>query len=457
MKIVDNKTLDLSLSLDPTEDSIGVVIADRDETGNNNLKLYIPRFMQGIDISDGKVQDSTHTISSKKLLNSKNKNIGSNSIKLKNYIEVPPFVVPGARPPRYAIGERVLVKFIDHDIKSPIYYPFQVSADNARRLTDIQRIFVPSKENDDDPITDEDSYFIELNSRDKFVRLFTSNMNGEKCPFTFNVNTKDGIVTFKDDSEKRMFEWNYDEDKLLFQTNTGIEFELKENAARLICETLDINASESIKIETSKFQLKAEQGDVLIDNMYVKNTSYEQEASNSKLKYDLAELSGSLWQIISSGLFLDAPATINTGMSVFAGFYVTKVPAPGKTPSVYAGGALDGATPNSSSTPSQQKPNSSSPSSKQSGSTSMTDMKGNGAGKPLAYAEPVIDLLKELAKQADMGVGIAKYHMHPGEYKPLAMNPASPSVNKPLYAMEMTTQMKVNLKSMQIKANNFKA
>lgn len=457
MKIVDNKTLDLSLSLDPTEDSIGVVIADRDETGNNNLKLYIPRFMQGVDISDGKPKDSTHSISTKKLLNSKNKNIGSNTINLKNYIEVPPFTIPGSRPPRYSIGERVLVKFIDHDIKSPIYYPFQVSADNAKRLVDIQRLFVPSKENDDDPITDEDSYFVELNSRDKFVRLFTSNMNGEKCPFTFNINTKDGIVTFKDDSEKRMFEWNYDEDKLLFQTNTGIEFELKENAARLVCETLDINASESIKIETSKFQLKAEQGDVLIDNMYVKNTSYEQEASNSKLKYDLAELSGSLWQIISSGLFLDAPATINTGMSVFAGFYVTKVPAPGKTPSVYAGGALDGASPNSSSTPSQQKPDSNSPSSKQSGSTSMTDMKGNGAGKPLAYAEPVIDLLKELAKQADLGVGIAKYHMHPGEYKPLAMNPASPSVYKPLYAMEMTTQMKVNIKSMQIKADNFKA
>lgn len=457
MKIVNNNTLDVELSLDPTEDSIGIVVGDRDETKSNKLKIYIPRFMQGIDISDGKCQDSNESISSSKLLNSQNKNIGSNSIKLKNYIEIPPLSIPGVNPPRFAIGQRVLVKFLDTDIKSPIYYPFQVAADVAKRKTDVIRYFVPAKDNDEDPVTDENSYFIEINSRDKFVRLFTGNANEEKCPFTLNFNTKDGIVTFKDGSEKRMFEWNYDEDKLLFQTNTGIEFELKENAARLVCETLDIKASESINIETSKFKLKADQGDVLIDNMYVKNTSYEQEASNSKLKYDLAELSGSLWQIISSGLFLDAPAVINTGMSVFAGFYVTKVPAPGKTPSVYAGGAMDGASPNSVAKPSQQKPDSSSPSSKQSGSTSTTDMKGKGQGKPLAYAEPVIDLLKEIAKQADKGVGIAKYHMHPGEYKPLAMNPASPAVNKPLFATEMTTQLKVNMKSMQIKANNFKA
>lgn len=456
MKIIDNRTLDIGLSLDPTEDSAGIVIGDRDETGSNNLKVFIPRFMQGIDISDGKPKEETENLSSSKIKNSISKNIGSSSIKLKNYIEVPPFVVPGTRPPRFAIGERVLIKFFDNDIKTMVYYPYQVAGDTAKRLTDIQRMYVPAKTSQEDPVTDEDSYFLELNSRDKFVRVFTSNKNEEKCPFTFNINTKDGVVTFKDDTE-RSFEWNYDEDKISFKTNSGIVFELKENAVTLNCETLKINASESINVETSKFKLKADQGDVLIDNMYVKNTSYEQRANNSKLKYDLAELSGSLWQIISTGLYLNAPITINTGMSVFAGFYITEIPAPGKTPSVYAGGALDGASPQSSVTPKQQKPNSKAPSSKKSGSTSITDFKGAGKGKALAYAEPVIDLLKTVAKQADKGVGLAKYHMHPGEYKPLAMNPVSPATPKPAYAMEMTSQMKVNANSMKIKANNVKA
>jgi len=455
MKIVNNRTLETQLSLDPTNDAAGIVIGDRDETGKNTIKVYIPRFMQGIAIDEGKIIEENATIKGKKVLNSVNKNIGSTSIKLKNYIEVPPFLVPGINPPRYVVGERVFIKFVDNDIKSPIYYPFQVH-DVIKRKEDIIRTFVPSKENEDDPIVDENSYFIELNSRDKFVRLYTSNKNGENCPFTFNINTADGIVTFKDDSENRLFEWNHDEDKILFQTDAGLIFEMKEKAARLECDTLSIKAETSIDIETSKFRLKSDQGDVLIDNMFVENkSSYEQKTPNAKLKYDMAELSGSLWQIISSGLFLDAPATINTGMSVFAGFYVTKIPAPGKTPSVYSGGCLDGSSPSSSSKPSQQKPSSSSPQSKSSGSSTQTDMKGKG-GKPLAYAEPTIEMIKECAKQADKALGIAKYHMHPGEYKPLAMNPASPAVSKPMANLEMTVQMKGMSKCPKIKVNNFK-
>lgn len=455
MKIVDNRTLETALSLDPTEDSIGIVIGNRDETKKNTIKVFVPRFMQGISINDLEPKLDTKSISSSKLVNSVNKNVGSGSIKLKNYLEVPPFVLPNMNPPRYVKGERVLIKFMDNDIKSFLYFPYQIH-DVIKRKTDINRFFVPSKENFDDPLVDENSYFLELNSKDKLVRLFTGDKDGEKCPFTFNINTKDGIVTFKDDGENRMFEWNYDEDKLLFQTENGTTVEYKEAAITVTCDTLDLTANESIKIKTSKMKLEADQADFLIENQYVKNTSYEQEASNAKLKYDLSECSGNLWQIISSGLFFDAPATINTGMSVFAGFYVTKVPAPGKTPSVYAGGALDGTSPSSSSTPSQQKPSPSSPQSKASGSSAMTDMKGV-SGQPLAYAKPTVEALKAVANVADQALGLAMFHMHPGEYKPLAPNPGSPSAPKPsATSMKMATPQ-VTAQSQLIPANNFKA
>ena len=139
-----------------------------------------------------------------------------------------------------------------------------------------------------------------------------------------------------------------------------------------------------------------------------------------------------------------------------AGYALTKVPAPGKTPSVYAGGCLDGSSPSSSSSPSQSQPDSGAPSSKSSGGSSQSDLKGNNSGKPVAFAEPVIECLKKIAKQADQALGIAKYHMHPGEYKPLAMNPASPSVNKPMSMLEKTCEMTIMLKEASIKANNFK-
>ena len=214
MQITNNRTLDVELSLNPTDNCVGIVVGDRDDTQTNNIKVYIPRFMQGIDIQDGKTKDETVSINTKKILNSKNKNIGSTSLKLKNYIEVPPFLVPGINPPRYICGERVNIQFIDKDIKSPIYLPFQVH-DVVLRKEDVIRLFAPSKADYSDPIVDDNSYFLELNSKEKFIRLFTSNKNEEKCPFTFNINTKDGIVTFKDDT-KRAFEWNYDEDKIFW-------------------------------------------------------------------------------------------------------------------------------------------------------------------------------------------------------------------------------------------------
>lgn len=455
MKISNEKNVELSSSIDITEECIGIVIGNRDDTGKNTLKLYIPRFMMGIDIDGGKPVEKTAFIKNGIFKNTINKNIGKNTIKLQNYLEIPPFTIPGVSLPRYVLGERVTVTFADKDIKNPVYFPYQVK-DDVKRKEDIMRYFVPSKADEGDPIVDENSYFLELNSVNKFVRLFTSNSNDEKCPFTFNIDTKNGITTFKDDSA-RYFEWNYDEDKISFGTDGGIVFEMKGADITCKCENFTMEASESMQLKTSKFKLEADQGDVVISNMYVENTSYEHKSSNSKLKYDLSECSGNLWQIISPGLFLDSPSVINTGMSVFAGFYVTKVPAPGKTPSIYSGGALDGASVGSSSNPPQSKPSSTSPSSKQSGSTSTTDMKGNFMGKPLAYADPVKTCLQTIAKVADQALGIAMFHMHPGEYFPLAMNPVTPSVPKqPSSTMQVATPACTSLIPL-IAASNFKA
>lgn len=455
MKLTNERTIELTSSVDASTTAVGVILGNRDDTGKNTLKLYIPRFMMGIDITGGKPVEKTATINSSIFKNTVNKNIGKNSIKLQNYIEIPPYMIPGVSLPRFVNGERVIVTFADSDIKNPVYLPYQVN-DTTKRKVDIMRYGIPSKASESDPQTDDSSYFIELNSKNKFIRLFTGKEDGEKCPFTFNINTKDGIVTFKDDTE-RGFEWNYDEDKIKFGTDGGIVFEMKDTAVTCNCETFTMEATESVSIKTSKFKLEADMGDVLIENMYVENTSYEHKSTNSKLKYDLSECSGNLWQIISSGLFLDAPSVINTGMSVFAGFYVTKVPAPGKTPSVYSGGALDGKEAQSSQEPQQQKPNSQSPSSKQQGSSSVTDMKGSGMGKPLAYAEPVKKCLEAIAKQADKALGIANYHMHPGEYKPLAPNPVTPSTQKPMASLEMNSYMTYMSNSPQIAASNFKA
>lgn len=455
MKVINEKTSEIALSFDVVKETTGFVVGDRDETESNLLKVFLPRFMMGLDVESAKCEpieiDASIDIDIK---NSENKNIGSNSITLTNYAIIPPLKISGVSIPRFVKGELVRVIFADCDVKSPAYLPFQVANERLKRQTDIMKFDVPAKENIDDPETNDNRYYVEFNSRDQFLRFHTSNKNGEKCPFTFNWNTKDGIITMKDDTE-RSFEWNYDEDKFEWKTDAGAVSTWKGADISHKCENYSIEASESIQLKTSKFKLESEQGDFMIDNEYVENTSYEHKSSSAKQMFDMAELSGNLWQIISPGLFFDAPMTIHTGMSVFAGFYITKMAAPGKTPSVYSGGALDGASVGSASTPSQSSPNTSSPSSKAAGSTSMTDMKGVG-GQPLAYANPVNAALQAVAKVADMAYGLATFHGHPGEYKPLSPGPF-PSSPKPGFDKMMIASSAVSALQGVIPAMNMKA
>ena len=455
MKITNDITSDITLSFDLIKETTGIVVGDRDETESNVLKVYIPRLMLGINLESANCEaieiDANIDID---LKNEENKNVGSNSITLTNYALIPPLKISGVSIPRFVKGELVRIVFADCDIKSPAYLPFQVANERLKRQTDIMRFSVPAKENIDDPETNDNQYYTEYNSRDQFLRIFTSNKNGEKCPFTMNWNTKDGIITMMDDSNRK-FEWNYDEDKFEWTTDAGAVSTWKGADITHKCENYTIEASESIQMKTSKFKLKSDQGDFIIDNEYVENTSYEHKTTSAKQMFDMAELSGNLWQIISPGLFLDAPITIHTGACIFAGFYITKAAAPGKTPSVYSGGALDGASVGSSSSPSQQSPNTSSPSSKSAGSSSMTDFKGT-SGQPVAYAKPTIQALQAIAKVADSALGLATFHGHPGEYKPLATGPF-PSSPKPGYDKMMVATGAVSGISSLIPATILKA
>jgi len=301
MKVINETTLETALSFDKVTDTIGIVLGDRDETKSNNLRLFLPRLMMGIELesSSGATVEMDASIDIN-LVNSENKDIGSNSITLCNYIEVPPLMIPGVSLPRFVRSEVVRVNFADGDIKSPTYFPFSMGNERLKRQVDILRYYVPAKENYDDPLMNNNSYYLELNSRDYFARLFTSDKNGEKSIFNFNLNTKDGIITIKDDSE-RMITWVYDEDKIMVQTDAGARTTWCKTDITHECETYNVFATDYVNIETSKYKLKSDQGDFIIDNMYTENTSYEHKATSAKQMFDSAELSGNLWQIISPG------------------------------------------------------------------------------------------------------------------------------------------------------------
>lgn len=342
MKVVDQNTLTTALSFDTVVDTIGIVLGDRDETKSNNLKLYIPRLMLGIDLASGK-GDTVEMEASIDIdiENSINKDIGSNNITLTNYIEVPPMIIPGITLPRFEKGEIVKLTFADNDVKSPTYYPFSLGNEVLKRKTDIIRYHTPAKEKYDDPLSEINSYYMEINSRDQFFRIHTSDKNGETCPFTLNFNTKDGIITLMDNT-KRKFLWEYKKDKIMIQTDGGARTTWCKSDITHECETYNVFATNYVNIETSKYKLKSDKGDFYIDNMYTENISKEHKASVAILNFDDAAQVGNTWQTIAPGLYLDSPAVKLSNLIYHSAHVFVGIPAPGPSGSPYSGGAVDG-------------------------------------------------------------------------------------------------------------------
>jgi hypothetical protein len=275
MRVTSDKYAQVESSIDIVKDSVGIVIGDRDETGKNTLKMYIPRFMAGITLetTSGVPTEEEVSFSEDKIINSVNKDIGSASVTTQNYLEIPCFLVPGISMPRFVVGQELLVTFADGDIKSPIVYPFTVQ-DQGKKATDILQIGVPARPEGGTPIANSGSYFMEFNSRDQYVRLYTSVENEENNPFNFLVNTKEGIFKIADDTE-RVFEWIYNDDTFHWHTDAGLDILLKENEATIACETLNINAESEINIETSTLNITADEGAFAIDKLSIEGTKLE--------------------------------------------------------------------------------------------------------------------------------------------------------------------------------------
>ena len=269
VKINNDKLLSVESSFDIVRETTAIVIGDRDETGENTVKVYIPRFMAGISLEkdQGAAKEEVVSFSSSKILNSVNKDIGASSVTTQNYLKIPCYLIPGMNMPRFVKGQFLRVTFADGDIKSPCIYPFTFQ-DQKKKKVDILNLGVPAKDNDVDPIGPDNSYFIEFNSRDKYIRLHTTNANGENNPFNFLINTKEGKFNIEDDS-KRIFEWLYNDDTFHWRTDAGLDLELKETTGTLKCDKLIIEAEDEINMKTSKLNIKADKGVFKIDDLKI--------------------------------------------------------------------------------------------------------------------------------------------------------------------------------------------
>jgi hypothetical protein len=441
MKINNSTTLETVSSFDVAEESAGIVVKTRDETNKNSLGVYIPRLMAGINIKDGKYAEMSQSLSTDRLKNTKNKSIYGSTVNVQNYIEIPMFLLPNMTMPYFVKGERVTVRFVDKDIKNPILMPFSYQ-DTRMRMTDDVSLVVASKPEDKEKVDETNSYFLRINSRDQYVKLQTNMANEENNEFVLLIDTKNGIVSFRDivtpegeepaEDGVRSFTWSFNDDKMKVTTEGGIIWTFEKAAISAVCETFDLKASESVNIETSKYTLKADESLEEVTDMVVKDTNYTTEGSEIKFNYPN-------WTAEGTKVVFKYP----TGFFDTAAFSVNGV--------VLAAGLQMGAAPSgASSTP----PNAAG--SKASGdSASKTDYKA-GSGKTLCYSEPIIAILEKIAKVADAAMGLANDHGHSGKYKPLADVLGIPSLKGPTASLSMESTMTFNSKKATIATADIK-
>ena len=112
---------------------IGIVVKTPEDLGKDNLICcYIPRLMFGLPI-DGGDYEKTVSVDTSRLLNTTNKNIGSKSLKMKNYVTIQVAQTNNVLPPKFARGENVFINCCDSDLKNLYAEPYTLGEVKKRK------------------------------------------------------------------------------------------------------------------------------------------------------------------------------------------------------------------------------------------------------------------------------------------------------------------------------------
>lgn len=307
-------------SLHYDEQTIGLVVKTPEEYGKDNIAgVYIPRLMFGLPISNG-LYEETKSVSYSKCLNSKNKSIGSSSIKIKNYVSLQITQANNVIPPKYAKGENVFVGICDHDLKNMYILPYSFGEVN-RRKDDIWTVMCPNLTKFSEPqLTLDNTYGIQIDTKNKLISLWTSFEDGktsspnEKGQYFIGLNPKDGSILISD-SGKRTIEINSDEDRITMLNEAKTKIEEVKDTINMKAKHINIEASEDINIKSDKLNREhtdiktkastdTEETDTLdikgneltsdYNTTKVKSSSYENETSKFKTTSPISGFSGTL-------------------------------------------------------------------------------------------------------------------------------------------------------------------
>lgn len=176
-------------------------------------------------------------------------------------------------PPNVRRGERVvLYRYSDED---KFYWTTLFDDLKLRKLETVIYAFSGTQDENDQSITPDSYYFLEVSTHKGLVHFHTSKKNGEFCSYDLQINPKDGLIKIEDDMGN-LFIFDSQEKQIAMKNADDNYMEInKKNTTFNVPETLTIKAKNVVQQVNES--IKTEAGNSISE----KTGSYSMDASGS--------------------------------------------------------------------------------------------------------------------------------------------------------------------------------
>lgn len=375
MQILNKNTMKPEIGFDDSIETIGIVVKTAEDLGYPALGVMVPKFMSGYEFTSNIdiKKDITAPVSNKKCINEEKSFIDSNVI-IKNYLIVRPMLNQNQSMPIYNVGDKVIVKMIDNDIKTLYFLPYSINR-LGQRAVDTYLIAIPSNQKDNTALTDQNTYYIKLDSIEQKITISSSKENGEVCAQALEFDSKNGIITITDDIKKqeRVFLIDTKNDIVVTKTS-GSTIKQSGDTIDILADVININGETSVNIKTETLNIGSDTINSKANDTTYEYRNFKQSSTDGKWEVRSESHNGTSVSFKGSTFHVNIPTIGLNGQVVFPNFVIGAIPN------------INIPTPPLSGT---------------SGPKNSMILQTDPAGMPLAKAAPVIGAISALAVLID--------------------------------------------------------
>ena len=326
MRIIDTKLNVIGLGSDNNKETVGIVFKTSEELDNRPLLgLIIPKFMIGYEFKDGdKASDTEIPISGSKCVNeNSDKTFWSSSINMKNYILVRPYLNQNQSMSDYVVGDKVIVSIIDNDIKTLAFLPYSINR-LGQRATDKCMFSVPANPTENTALSEDNTYFIKMDSKAKVIILSTAKKNGETCAQVIGMDAENGQIAISD-NEDRSWILDTKNDSITSKTS-GTTIEQTGNVINIKADTINIEGDTAINIKTATLKQESDTMEAKASNCKFEYDNFSQKSNSGKYEIQQEKHEGMSMSLKESTYHNDSPLIGQNGQVIFPSFVIGTIP-----------------------------------------------------------------------------------------------------------------------------------